>query len=51
MQEPRKDEQVDDMDDTKRIMERLVKTPPDHKTGKGREPTPKKDSSDEKPKA
>jgi hypothetical protein len=24
-----------DLDETKRIMERLVKTPPDHKTGKG----------------
>jgi hypothetical protein len=33
MTDPMKDE---DLHETKRIMGRLVKTPPDHKTGKGK---------------
>lgn len=42
-----------DLDETKRIMERLVKTPPDPKTGKGEKPSkdsrrPSKRGSDEK---
>jgi hypothetical protein len=44
------DDPEEDLEQTKRIMERLVKTPPDPKTGKGKE-KPSKEAQNEKPEA